>query len=74
MANTNLVTHVGVQADERNIQLNEMAETNSGTFISRQWLRVASASRTSYGYKQILGSMATFVSQTTRPPQQITNY
>jgi len=42
-ASTNLVTHLEAQADERNIKLNEIAETNS---IPRQWFNLLSESRT----------------------------
>jgi len=42
-ASTNLGTHLEAQADERNIQLNEMAETNS---TPRQWFNLLSESRT----------------------------
>jgi len=43
IASTNLVPHFEVKADERNIQLNEMAETNS---TPRQWFSLLSESRT----------------------------
>jgi len=43
IASTNVGTHFEVQADERNIQLNEMAETNS---TPRQWFNLLSESRT----------------------------
>jgi hypothetical protein len=43
IASTNLGTHLEAQADERNIQLNETAETNS---TAHHWFNLLSESLT----------------------------